>query len=234
MMNLIKWSLIAGVWLGWVAAAPAGLATFDDLLTPPPVDSATGLFFANNSSDVYQGVTWDSRVTVVGDEYRVDTGTPGPLFGIPNSGDYFITNGGVDNDGMILTTNQILTGAWFGQNEYYGFGSGADEVTIHALNGGTVLMSVVFVLPSPAVAGQPGIMGFADTSSFSGLAGITGYRIDRHELGQQSGNWVADDFNFVSPAAVPEPTTLGMLVAGLIVLAGRNFRRNRLVPASNR
>ena len=30
----------------------------------------------------------------------------------------------------------------------------------------------------------------------SALSGITGYRIDRRELGTQSGHWVADDFQF--------------------------------------
>ena len=118
--------------------------TFDDLPSPPATDSATGLFFANNNSDLYQGVTWDSRVNVVGDAFRVDPVTPGPLFGLPHSGHYFITNGGAENDGVLLTTDQVLLGAWFGQNAYFGFGSGADQVTINALRGSTVLASVVF------------------------------------------------------------------------------------------
>jgi hypothetical protein len=202
------------------AESQAGIITFDDLPSPPATDSLTGLFFANNSRALYQGVTWDSRVDVVGDAYRVDTGTPGPLFGIPHSGHFFITNGGVDNDGIVLTTDQILRGAWFGQNQYYGFGSGADQVTINALRGTTVLASVVFDLPPPAVPGQPGLMGFADTSRFASLTGITGYRIDRHELGSQTGNWVADDFSF-APASVPEPSSLGLSVLGLLALGGK-------------
>lgn len=205
-------------------SAWAGLATFDDLPALPALDGSQQLFFSNNSSDVYQGVTWDTRVTIVGEDYRVDTGTPGPLFGLPNSGSYFITNGGVNNDGILITTNQVLTGAWFGQNEYYGFGSGSDQVTIHALNGNTILQSVVFDLPAPAVAGQPGAMGFADTSAFAALVGITGYRIDRRELGAQSGNWVADDFNFVAPAAVPEPSTLALLGVVATAVAARRRR----------
>jgi len=152
---------------------------------------------------------------VVGDAYRVDTATPGPLFGIPHSGHYFITNGGTDNDGILLTTDQVLLGAWFGRNEYYGFGSGADQVTINALSGQTVLASVVFDLPAPAVAGQPGLMGFADASSFASLTGITGYRIDHHEVGSQTGNWVTDDFSFAA-AGVPEPPSNMLLVPGLL------------------
>jgi hypothetical protein len=177
------------------------------------------LFFANNGNDVYHGVTWDSRVDVVGDAYRVDTATPGPLFGMPHSRHYFITDGGTDNDGILLTTNQVLRGAWFGQNEYFGFGSGADQVTINALNGTTVLASVVFNLPPPSVAGQPGVMGFADTSSFANLTGITGYRIDRHEVHVLTGNWVADDFSF-APASVPEPSSLSLSTIGLLALGG--------------
>jgi hypothetical protein len=211
-----------GCWLcvGFAAESQAGLITFDDLPSPPPTNSLTGLFFANNNSNLYQGVTWDSRVTVVGDAYRVDTVTPGPLFGIPHSGHYFITNGGEDNDGILLTTDQVLRGAWFGQNQYYGFGSGADQVTINALRGSTVLASIVFNLPAPSEPGQPGEMGFADTSRFASLTGITGYRIDRHELGSQTGNWVADDFSF-APASVPEPAPLGLAVLGLLAMGGK-------------
>ncbi len=228
-MRRIAWmSGVTLVWIGWHAVAAAGLATFDDFATPPATTGSTGLFFANGDSSVYQGVIWDSRVTVVGDDYRIDTSTPGPLFGIPHSGDYFITNDSPSNDGILLTTTQILTGAWFGQNAYYGFGpGGADQVTIHALNGATILGSVVFDLPPAVDAGQPGIMGFADTSSFASLVGITGYRIDRRQVGDQTGNWVGDNFQFVDALAVPEPTMLSMAAIGVIAAVGRHLRRRR-------
>jgi hypothetical protein len=217
--------------VGLTAESQADLITFDDLPSLPATDSATGLFFANHNGSLYQGVTWDPRVNVVGDAYRVDTATPGPLFGIPHSGHFFVTNGGAANDGILLTTDRILLGAWFGQNQYYGFGSGADQVTINALSGSTVLASVVFNLPAPSVAGQPGLMGFADTSSFAGLTGITGYRIDRHELGPQTGNWVADDFTFAT-ASLPEPSCLVLSAIGVLALGGKPLldavrRRNK-------
>ena len=195
-------SITALLWVG--ASAQAALASFDDLGTPPALNSATGLFFANGASSSYAGVTWDSRFTVVGDAYRVDTGTPGPLFGLPHSGHYFVTNqgAGAGNDGLLINTTQVLTGAWFGRNEYYGYGAGADQVTIHALNGRTVLASVVFDLPE-LLTGLPEVLSFVDTGSFMALSGITGYRIDHHELGTESGNWVADDFNFVAARDVP-------------------------------
>lgn len=202
--------------------AHASTATFDELPTPPPLTSSTGLFYANGDSSIYQGITWDSRFVVVGDEARVDPVTPGPLFGIPHSGHYLVTNGGdgTGNDGLIISTAMVLTGAWFGRNEYYGFGAGSDQVTISALGtGGTALMSVVFDLPAPAVAGQPGVMGFVDTSAFATLAGITGYRIDRRETGDLTGNWVADDFTFEPAAVVPEPASAALLLAGLLAVA---------------
>lgn len=202
--------------------AHAATATFDDLPTPPPLTSSTGLFYANGDSSTYQDVVWDSRFVVVGDESRVDPVTPGPLFGIPHSGHYFVTNegDGASNDGLIISTPMVLTGAWFGRNEYYGFGAGADQVTISALgSGGAALMSVVFDLPPPAVAGQPGIMGFVDTGAFATLSGITGYRIDRHETGDLNGNWVADDFTFEPAAVVPEPASAALLLAGLLAVA---------------
>src|SRR5262249_53435585 len=160
MKTIVGFCLVCCLHMGLAVNAQAGIVTFDDLPAPPPTNSATGLFFANNSSALYQGVAWDSRVNVVGDAYRADPTTPGPFFGIPHSGHFFITNGGEANDGILLTTNQVLRGAWFGRNEYYGFGSGADQVTINALHGSTVIGSVVFDLPVPSEAGQPGQMGF--------------------------------------------------------------------------
>lgn len=224
MKTIVRVCLACCFCMGLAAELPAGLITFDDLPSPPATNSLTGLFFANHNRALYHGVTWDSRVNVVGDVYRVDTGTPGPLFGIPHSGHYFITNGGQDNDGILLTTNQVLRGAWFGQNQYYGFGSGADQVTINALSGATVLASVVFELPAPTVAGQPGLMGFADTSQFASLTGITGYRIDRHELGSETGNWVADDFSFAA-ASVPEPSSFVLSALAFLAVGGKLLTR---------
>lgn len=218
-------SLVVLLWAG--VSAQAALVTFDDLGAPPPVDSATGLFFANGASSSYGGVTWDSRFTVVGDAYRVDTATPGPLFGLPHSGHYFVTNqgDGAGNDGLTLSTTMVLTGAWFGRNEYYGFGAGADQVTIRALSGATVLASVVFDLPE-LLAGLPEVMSFVDTSSFATLAGITGYRIDRRELGTLAGNWVADDFTFVAARDLPEPATVWLLLSALLLsVVARPVRR---------
>lgn len=212
------------------ASAQADLATFDDLGAPPALDSATGLYFANGASSSYAGVTWDSRFTVVGDAYRV-AGSSGPLFGLPHSGNYFVTNQatGAGNDGLSIDTTQVLTGAWFGRNEYYGFGAGADQISIHALNGSTVLASVVFDLPE-LLSGLPEVLSFVDTSSFMALSGITGYRIDRRELGTLSGNWVADDFTFVAARDLPEPASGLLAAAGLLLLGWITARGRSLKP----
>lgn len=205
------------------ASAQAALLTFDDLPTLPATNSSQDLYFSNNSSSVYGGVTWDPGFAIVGDAYRVDTGTPGPLFGLPHSGHYFLTNRGYQagsNDAMMLTTSQVLTGAWFGRNEYYGYGAGADQVTINALSGSTVLAAIVVDLAEHN-PGLPEPLQFVDTSSFLALSGITGYRIDRRELGSQSGNWVADDFTFVAPRTVPEPATAGLAATALLLLGWR-------------
>jgi len=221
--------LLAGFALaGFVGlASAASTATFDDLPTLPGVDSNTGIEFANGGSTSYLGIVWDARLRVVGDEYRVQTAPPGPLFGLPHSGRYFVTNdnGVVDgvftNDAIALATTQVLMGAWFGRNEYYGFGAGADRITIHALGAGGILASLSYDLPSTN-PGSPEPLTFFDTSSFARVAGITGYRIDRRELGQQAGNWVADDFVF---APVPEPRALLLLGLGLPLVLWRARRR---------
>jgi len=221
MSTSLRLLVLSGL-LGLGLAAHAATAGFDDLSALPDTDGQRGLYFANGDSLQYAGVFWDERFRVVGDLYRVDAGPPpGPLYGIPRSGHYFVTNegDGALNDGMRITTTMLLTGAWFGRNAYYGYGAGADQVTIHALAGDQVLASVVFDLPDTA-PGQPAPLQFVDTSSFAAVSGITGYRIDRRELGQQQGNWVADDFSFVPIPAVPEPASWAMLLAGLGLLAG--------------
>jgi len=218
----------AAITLGPVTLAQTITASFDDLSALPAVNAATGLYFANGDSLIYQGVTWDERFKVVGDAYRVDPATPGPLYGIPHSGNYFVTSELDDplNDGLLITTPLRLTGAWFGRNAYYGFGAGADQITIHALAGAQVQASVVFNLPDTH-PGNPAPLQFVDTGAFATLAGITGYRIDRRAMGEQNGHWVADDFTFAAVSAVPEPTPPLMWLAALGVLLAGNWRRLR-------
>ena len=209
-----------------VPAHGASTATFDDLPNLPLAVSQNGLFFANNNSADYAGVVWDSRFRVVGDAYRVDTSTPGPLYGIAHSGNYFVTNEGDANssDGLLIATSKVLTGAWFGRNAYYGFGvNGADQVTINAMNGALVLASVVFDLPITN-QGEPEPLSHIDTSAFWALSGITGYRIDRHAPGEFQSNWVADDFTFADQT-VPEPATAWLLAGGLVALLLRRRER---------
>ncbi|GAB2852173.1 hypothetical protein GCM10027277_20650 [Pseudoduganella ginsengisoli] len=222
--TLIKPALAAMLLGAALHASAAAIATFDDLPNPPAINTGTGLQYTNftNSLD-YAGVTWDARFSVVGDAYRVG-GPSGPTFGIAHSGHYFVTNQD-GNSGLTITTDKVLTGAWFGRNQYYGYSEGgADQVTIVAVAGGTDLASIVFNLPDTH-PGLPEPLSFIDTSSFASLSGITGYRIDRHELGTQSGHWVADDFQFAEVSNVPEPATWTMLAAGLGWLAWRRRRR---------
>jgi hypothetical protein len=204
-------------------------ATFDDLPAPPAFTGSADLFTANGASANYQGVIWDSRFRVVGDAYRVDP-AGGPLFGVPKSPHYFVTNESADvdgtftNDGLLMTTTLVLTEAWFGQNEYYGFGGGADEITVHALHGSDILASASLVLPDDT-PGLPEPLRRIDTSAFLPLTDITGYRIDRHAQGVFLDSWVADNFVFQSP--VPEPSTTWLLMLGLAGVSALRLGQTR-------
>jgi hypothetical protein len=233
-MKPVSLPVAAVLWIVTGSVEAAVIATFDHLPAPPPLTGSTGLFFANGGSASYQGVIWDSRFRVVGDAYRIAP-PDGPLFGVPKSPGYFVTNepAVVDetftNDGLLLTTTLVLTEAWFGQNEYYGFGGGADEITIHALRGLDILWSVSLVLADDT-PGQPEPLQMIDTSAFLSLTGITGYRIDRHAQGTFADSWVADNFVFQSP--VPEPSTIWLLMLGVgsvVAIRCVQARRERTV-----
>jgi hypothetical protein len=187
------------------------LATFDDLASPPPLNDKTLLSVANNNNSIYDGIQWDTRFLVIGDEYKL--GSSSPFFGIPHSPHYYVTNGSDGASGLTITTGLVLTGAWFGRNQYYGFGAGADQVTIVALSGATQLSSVVFDLPITN-PGLPEPLSFVNTGIFGTLSDITGYRIDRRDIG--GGHWAADDFQFSNAFAVPEPGTLPLVLCGIL------------------
>lgn len=220
-------SVFAGI-TALASEARAQTATFDDM-PGAIINSGTGILYANGGANtVYEGVTWDDRLSVFGDQYKVGGGPTDPYYGVPHSGNYALTNA-AGTDGILITTDKILTSAWFGQNEFYGFGAGADQVTISALSGSTVLSSLVFNLPDNN-PGLPEPLSLFDTSSFLSLGGVTGYRIDRNALGSFGGNWVADDFTFTpATVVVPEPGTAALVlpVLGMVGAVGFTLRRRK-------
>jgi hypothetical protein len=72
--------------------------------------------------------------------------------------------------------------------------------------------------------GLPEPLSFVNTSIFAALGAITGYRIDRRELGQQNGNWVADDFAFADATQIPAPGGALLMIAGLAALVAARRR----------
>jgi hypothetical protein len=210
------------------AANAAVFVGFEDLPALPGVSGTASLYEANGNSSVIGGITWDSRLRVTGGEHRTSGDLSNPLSGIPHGGDFFITNEAYPDAGNAITlgTTMVLTGAWFSQVEYYGYGHDEMTITIEAMNGGTVLGSASVVLPANLTGTTPLpplSMEFLDTSSFLSLSGITGYRINQSPLDAGSRYWSADDFQF---AAVPEPENIALVAGSLLALFGLWRKKN--------
>ncbi|HTH46462.1 MAG TPA: hypothetical protein VMB21_03025 [Candidatus Limnocylindria bacterium] len=213
---LLKPSLAAVAVLALPALASAGVViTFDDLPALPAVTTFASVTQASGGSGVISGVTFDSSLYVVGDAYVEGFQNNGGTqpFAHPSSGSYAIFNGS-GADGINLVTTQVLTSAWFGNPNFGGGIGGASQVTVQALHNATVLGSVSMNLASTTLQQL-------DTSSFSSLSGITGYKINRVATGTgpyNGAHWIADDFAFVSP--VPEPESVALAAAaGLAAFA---------------
>lgn len=213
---------------------------FDHLPTLGPTNGNQSFADANGGSNTFQGVTFATNFRVAGDQYRIGGPSPNPPFGVPHSGHYFLNNGNTPNNDLIFSTVSVLTEAWFGRNEYYGYGGGASSVTVTAFGGAGDLASITLNLPDtfPYTGnlpppdnnignGLPDPMVRMDTSSFLGLVGITGYRINRFDSNPYNGNWVADDFTFADSVAIAEPDTPLLLAAGLLALLSGVGRRMR-------
>lgn len=211
------------------------LVGFEGLASPPALDGRSSFSDANGGSLVHAGMTWDSRLNVLGASHRTGNDPSNPLSSIPHGGSFFVTNEAYpgDGDGISITPAApgapVLVGAWFGQVEYYGYGHGAMTITLEALNGGTVLDSASVSLVANT-GNTPLPMAYLDASSFATLTGVTGYRIRQDPLLAGSRYWSADDFTF---APVPEPP--GIMAgagAGLVALATWRRTRRARRPAS--
>ncbi|HTI71887.1 MAG TPA: hypothetical protein VMF06_18065 [Candidatus Limnocylindria bacterium] len=220
-------------WFVCLAVASSSTAlgsvfTFDDLPNgPTPSVQTVNLNEAVNppvsGNATYGGIVWDSSFELVNSSYKIADDSP--HFGLAHSGDVFVTTA---TDHVMITTSEVLLGAWFGRNVYYGFGNGTDQITVNAMSGATVLSSITYDLPLTMGGSQPEPLTHLDTSSFLELTGITGYRIDRHEVDPEFGgnHWVGDDFEFV-----PVPETGSMTLAAAALLGGyalvRRTRKSR-------
>ena len=212
------------------SAACAGVdsvLTFDNLPNPPALDQRLPLSEANGGGSVIEGVTFDSRFQLHGRDVRISNDPTNPLFGRPHSGDFYLSNGqhaesvGLSNDAMILTTDRVLLSLWAGQNEYYGFGGGADQLTITAFGGNGNLGAIVLDLPDNA-PGDSEVLGFFDTSAFTAFRGqIEGYRINRRMLGSDNGNYILDTLTF----EIPAPGAVSAF--GAMIACSRGTRRRR-------
>lgn len=178
--------------------------TFEDLPNPPARDSVRLLSSANNTGggSTLNGVTFDAAFTVMGDEYVElwqNNGGMNPWF-TPRSGHYGVYNAN-GADGLALTTDKVLLGAWFARPDFGAGVGGATSITVRALSGAVELASMTM----PLTGSQ---MTWLDTRAFANITGITGYRIQRGASGEGpygGTHYLMDDLLL----AAPQPPVLG-------------------------
>ncbi len=238
---LIATLLLAGM----TTRSSAYIVGFEDLPSSSGTTGATDLEQANNGSLSYGGILWDSRVAVVGKDHVVADGSPLFSGGAPGGGNFYLTNttsAPSYGNGIVLTTNDVLKGAYFGSVEYYGYsvGEGASKVSIVAMHDSTPLQTLEFdLVPNTQTGGGTNTsvpMTYFDTSDFGTLTGITGYVINRtnpHTDPSEAtnANWVADNFDFTPASSpIPEPANgrlaLGCLISTLACVGFRKMRRS--------
>lgn len=188
---------------------------FDTLSNEPPRSGNESLFYATGGSpdagggpSVVDGVSFDGYLYVVGDQFIGDDHLGTDPYAVPHSGHYALFNSQGQSP-VSLSTDKTLLGAYFGRNDYGDGSFGADSVTVSALSGSTVLASDTLRLTSITPT-------YLDTSGFSALVGVTGYRITRTVSNGSPGHYIADDFTFSGTPAVPEAATtfsFGLLLA---------------------
>jgi hypothetical protein len=252
MQHTLRAASLLAVLAGLTAARPVAAAPFTigfedaagipNQAAPNNFQNASNTFKdAYGGTDTVEGVTFSDSFVVFRNTYTNDVGGS-DLFGATD-GTFALANtdGNGDAgtgpfpaglDGLMLTTNDVLTGAYFGIVDYGNGSYGSDQVTVTAVGTGGDLGSVTLNLDT---SGAPTLTKM-DTSAFLTYSGqITGYRINRdiapEFVGFGGGDYVADDFTFVAPA--PEPSSAAGLIIGLLtliawVIAGR--RSGRLHP----
>ncbi len=195
MKSLICWvNIVMILFCSRLHADQQTVVSFDDLARLPLLTENNQLRIANNDNPDYKGIVWGDGIAVFGKNFRICDDCP--FFGNPRSGNYAITNYNNDLGTMALTTSKILVGFWAGQNEYYGYGGGSNQIIVHALDqNGNSLKSVSFDLPD-SLQGLAEPLSYMDTSVFLTCSGIQSYSIENNETCTMDCNWVADDFTF--------------------------------------
>ena len=219
--------LAVGATLALSRPAGAAFITFDALANLPPTNSFRSLASANGGSSVLGGATWDANFFVVGGGYVEQFQNQGGSnpFATPQTPNFALFNANAA-DGLTIQTTDILTSLWLARPDMGNGARGTNQVTVQALNGVTVLGSRTITLTSTTPA-------FLDTSSFTALTGVTGYRLNRVAIGGDGyggGHYIADSFQF-RPVAVPVPATALIFAFGAGLAVARRRLRARCLPA---
>ena len=198
-MKKILTSFVAGAFLALASPAQAAVVDFDDV-------SAGGKLSTLSKYNPYEGLSWTSSW------FLGDTAVNGYSNGA-HSGTQFVSNGyGVNNLGISSTIAFNLDGAWFATPATNG--STATWINITAYDGANQLI------------GSTGNIAISGNYSWvqAGFANVSRLTITRDK-----GWFVMDDLSMSAigpiPSPVPEPASVALLAAGLLMTGFAAARR---------